>query len=432
MRLRPGIWLVGWGSRGGAGAPGPGGGRLAWLLRPAPRSLWALSLAIVLTIAVSTSLRENWGSDNAFVVKAADALLAGVSPYEDKRFLYLPSAVLMAVPEALLPTWALRWLLPLGMSGLIGVGWWAALRLFAVPATSRFAIGGFGLFALAYKPYLNLVLIGNWTAISAAALPVALLLAHRRSWAAAGLVVGLAIACKPMLVPIGVLFLVARQWRGLAAAVLTPVALSLLGALLMPSPTLFFTKTLPFLLQGQDEYALPWDASPIAVLPRLGVPGVFAVLVAFAGAAGGLWAAWVRWRRTDDVDDGELRLVETACMVMLAAFLVSRPSFDHYLLVVLPLLLASGVRAGSTPRSPWFWAALVPQVAGVPWPTELARKRRAFRDCVTLCGLAIVLARRSPRSVRVTLDPVTTAGSPPRTEPECAATSTESASRTAF
>ncbi|MER5776174.1 glycosyltransferase family 87 protein [Streptomyces sp. NPDC002039] len=419
-------------SRPGAGAPAPGGGRLAWLLRPAPRSLWAVSLAIVLTIAVSTSLRENWGSDNAFVVKAADALLNGVSPYEDKRFLYLPSAVLMAVPEALLPTWALRWLLPLGMSGLVGVGWWAALRLFAVPVTSRFAIGGFGLFALAYKPYLNLVLIGNWTAISAAALPVALLLAHRRSWAAAGLVVGLAIACKPMLVPIGVLFLVARQWRGLAAAVLTPVALSLLGALMMPSPTLFFTKTLPFLLQGQDEYALPWDASPIAVLPRLGAPGVVAVLVASAGAAGGLWAAWVRWRRTDDADDGELRLVETACMVMLAAFLVSRPSFDHYLLVVLPLLLVSGVRAGSTPRSPWFWAALVPQLAGVPWPTELARKRRAFRDCMTLCGLAIVLARRGWPSGRVTLDPVTTAGSPPRTEPECAAKPRESASRTAF
>ncbi|MCY0955887.1 glycosyltransferase family 87 protein [Streptomyces sp. H27-H5] len=419
-------------SRRGAGAPAPGGGRLAWLLRPAPRSLWAVSLAIVLTIAISTSLRENWGSDNAFVVKAADALLSGVSPYEDKRFLYLPSAVLMAVPEALLPTWALRWLLPAAMSGLIGVGWWAALRLFAVPVTSRFAIGGFGLFALAYKPYLNLVLIGNWTAISAAALPVALLLAHRRSWAAAGLVVGLAIACKPMLVPIGVLFLVARQWRGLAAAVLTPVALSLLGALMMPSPTLFFTKTLPFLLQGQDEYALPWDASPVAVLPRLGAPGLLAVLVASAGAAGGLWAAWVRWRRSDDADDGELRLVETACMVMLAAFLVSRPSFDHYLLVVLPLLLVSGVRAGSTPRSPWFWAALVPQLAGVPWPTELARKRRAFRDCATLCGLAIVLARRGLSSGRVTLYPVTTAGSPPRTEPECAATSTESASRTAF
>ncbi|MFC6984018.1 glycosyltransferase family 87 protein [Streptomyces cirratus] len=415
--------------------PVSAGRRVDWLLRPAPRSWWAVSLVILLAIAVSTSLRENWGSDNAFVVKAADALLAGKSPYEDKRFLYLPSAVIMAVPEALVPTWALRWLLPLGMTALIGVGWWAALRLFSVPVRSRFAVGGFGLFALAYKPYLNLVLIGNWTAISAAALPLALLLAHRRAWGPAGLVVGLAIACKPMLVPIGLLFVLARQWRGLAVAVLVPVAVSLAGALMMPSPTLFFTKTLPFLFQGQDAYALPWDASPIAVLPRLGVPQPVAVLLTGAGALGGLVAAWRRWRRTDgpgDADGGELRLAETACMVMLAAFLVSRPSFDHYLLVVLPLLLASGVRPGSMPRSPWFWLALTPQVALLPWPSELGHKRRAFKDCATLCGLAIMLARRALRSVRVTLYPVTTAGSPPRTEPECAATPAASASRTAF
>ncbi|GGR79558.1 membrane protein [Streptomyces nojiriensis] len=445
MGLRPSIWLMKWenqvaGNRGagdeGAGDGDTGGGGagsrvIGWLLQPAARSWQLVSLAVLLGIAVSTSLRANWGSDNAFVVKAAETLLAGGSPYEDKRFLYLPSAVLMAVPEALLPREVLRWLLPLGMSGLLGAGWLAALRIFAVPLRSRFAVGGFAVFALVYKPYVNLVLIGNWTAISAAALPVALLLAQRRSWGSAGLVVGLAIACKPMLVPLGLLFLVARRWRALAAAVLVPLGFSLAGALVMPSPSLFFTKTLPFLLQGQDSYALPWDASPIAVLPRLGVPAPVAVLVAFAGAGAGLWAAWVRWRR-EDADGGELRLVETSCMVMLAAFLVSRPSFDHYLLVVLPLLMASVVRPDAAARSPWFWAVLGPQVAGIPWPSELEAKRRAFKDCATLCGLAFVLARRALRPGRVTLEPVTTAGSPPRTEPECAATPAESASRTAF
>lgn len=428
MGLRPSVWVMKWDT------PSSWDRRVAWLLRPAPRSWRAVTLVILLAVAVSASLRVNWGSDNAFVVKAADALLEGVSPYEDKRFLYLPSAVIMAIPEALLPTPLLRCVLPLGMTGLVGIGWWAALRLFSVPVRSRLAVGGFGLFALAYKPYINLVLIGNWTAISAAALPVALLLAHRRSWGAAGLVVGLAIACKPMLVPIGLLFLLARQWRGLALAVGVPVTLSLAGALMMPHPMLFFTKTMPFLLQGQDSYALPWDASPIAALPRLGVPEPLAVLVAFAGAGCGLWAAWRRWRRPveTDGDQGELRLVETACMVMLAAFLVSRPSFDHYLLVVLPLLLASGVRAGSMPRSPWFWLALLPQTAGIPWPSELEHKRRAFKDMATLCGLAGLLVWRTLRPGRVTLDPVRTAGSPLRTEPECAASPVETGSRTAF
>ncbi|MFI5981280.1 glycosyltransferase family 87 protein [Streptomyces sp. NPDC051555] len=384
-----------------------------WLLRPAPRSWKAVSLTVVLGIAVSMSLRDNWGSDNAFVVKAADTLLSGGSPYEDKRFLYLPSAVLMAVPEALLPMPVLRWVLPLVMSGLLALGWWAALKLFSVPLRSRFAVGGFALFAIGYKPYANLVMIGNWTAISAASLPLALLLAHRRSWGAAGLVVGLAIACKPMLVPVGLLFLLARQWRGLAIAVLVPLGLSLAGALMMPSPSLFFTKTLPFLLQGQDAYALPWDASPIAVLPRLGVPQPVAVLVAFAGALGGLWAVWCRWRRRDDRDTGQMRLAETGCMVMLAAFLVSRPSFDHYLLVVLPLLLASVVREDSMVRSPWFWVGIGPQVAGVPWPAELEHKRRAFKDFFTLGVLAITLMRRCTAPTRVNLDDVRTAGAVP-------------------
>ncbi|WP_185921612.1 hypothetical protein [Streptomyces sp. WAC06614] len=161
---------------------------LGRLLAPAPRSWWVVALLAVLTVAVSTSLRENGGSDNAFVVKAADALLDGVSPYEDKRFLYLPSAVLLAVPEALLPTPVLRWVLPLVMSALLAAGWWAALRLFGMPVRSRFAVGGWGVLAALYSPYLNLVLIGNWTSVSAAALPVALLLAHRGRWtvAAAG------------------------------------------------------------------------------------------------------------------------------------------------------------------------------------------------------------------------------------------------------
>ncbi|MEU5808023.1 glycosyltransferase family 87 protein [Streptomyces sp. NPDC047718] len=426
MRLRPGTWLR------KRYDPVARRDLAARLLAPAPRLWSAGMLLVVLGICVATSLRANWGSDNAFVVKAAETLLAGGSPYEDKRFLYLPSAVVMAVPEALLPRPVLRWVLPLVMSGLLAVGWWAALRLFSVPARSRFAVGGFAVLALAFRPYVNLVLIGNWTAVSAAALPVALLLAHRRSWTAAGLVVGLAIACKPMLVPIGLLFVLARRWRGLAAAVLVPLVVSLLGALVMPSPTLFFTKTLPFLLRGQDAYALPWDASPIAVLPRLGVPQPVAVLVAGAGALAGLWAARRRWRREDDRDGGELRLAETACMVMLAAFLVSRPSFDHYLLVVLPLLLASGVRAGSAVRSGWFWLGMFPQVAGVPWPSELERKRRAFKDCFTLCVWAGTLVRRCSRPARVNLEGVRTAGTLPGPGTERTAEPAEAGSRPAF
>jgi arabinofuranan 3-O-arabinosyltransferase len=360
------------------------------------------------------------------VVKAAAALLAGESPYADERFLYLPSAVLLAVPEALLPAGVLRWAVPAAVSALLAAGWWAALRLYAVPLASRLAVCGFAALALGFRPYGNLVRLGNWTALCAAALPLALLLARRGRWKAAGALVGVAIACKPMLVPVVLLFLAARRWRAAALAVLVPAALSLLGGLLMPDPALFFTKTLPFLLRGQDSFALAWDASPVAVLPRLGVPQPTALALAGAGAAAGLWCAWRRWNRPEPGTGAGpgagcaavegARLAETAAMVMLAAFLVSRPSFDHYLLVVLPLLLASAATGGSAARDPWFWVAAAPQAAGLPWPYPAVRTR-AFLDCFTLCVLAATLMRRCARPARVNLDPVRTAGSVRADEP---------------
>ncbi|MDG4862370.1 hypothetical protein P8605_29965, partial [Streptomyces sp. T-3] len=104
----------------------------------------------------------------------------------------------------------------------------------------------------------------------------------------------------------------------------------------------------------------------------------------------GVSCAWRRWGRGDA---GPARVVECAVMLMLAAFLVSRPSYDHYLLVVVPLLLAGAGQEGAPARSPWFWVALVPQVPGFSWPWLEPGTRRAFRDCLTLCVLAVTVAR---------------------------------------
>jgi arabinofuranan 3-O-arabinosyltransferase len=382
------------GELGGDGRSGP----LEWLALPASRLCRAAVGGVLLVVAAAgTDRTADGGMDNAFVVRAARTMLEGGSPYADKRFLYLPSAVLAAVPEALLPQSVLRVLVPLLTTGLLLAGWWCALRIFRVPAGSRYAVLGAAGLALGYVPFANLVLLGNWTAVSAAALPLTLLLAHRGRWVAAGLVVGVAVAFKPMLVPVWLLFVLARRWRGLAVAVGLPAALSVLGALAMPNPTFFLTRTLPFLLHGQDDFALLWDASPVAVLPRLGVPQPVALLVAAAGAGLGLWCARRRWCTPGG--DPALRLVETGTMLMLAAFLVSRPSFDHYLLVVLPLLLASGVAPGSAPRTPWFWIALLPQVGGFHWPyASEPDTRRAFRDAATLCVLAGTVMGRCLRA----------------------------------
>ncbi|GAB2328878.1 glycosyltransferase family 87 protein, partial [Streptomyces variabilis] len=116
-----------------------------------------------------------------------------------------------------------------------------------------------------------------------------------------------------------------------------------------------------------------------------------------AAAAAGVACACRRWRGPGPEP---LRLAETSAGLMLSAFLVSRPSYNHYLLVVLPLLLAGLPYAGSVTRRPWFWLALVPQLPGVTWPWLESGKRRAFRDAVTLCVLAGTVAYHAVRGAR--------------------------------
>lgn len=391
----------------------------AWLVRRASWPAQTAAASLVLVAVFEVYRRSGLdGMDNAFVVKAARTFLDGGSPYSDRRFLYLPSSVLAAVPEALLPPVVLRPLVPAVTAGLVLFGWWCALRIFRVSPRSRLGVlvaGGLAYFA----PFRSLVLLGNWTAASAAALPLALLLIVRSRWVAAGAVVGAAIALKPMLVPVALLFAMARRWRALAVLAAVPAVTSVAAAVVMPNPTFFFSRTLPFLLHGQDAFARPFDASLVAILPRLGMPQSAALLVATAGAAGGVWCAWRRWAGTPGTQGGDaaaggwrsggdrdgdaerLRLVETGVMLMLSAFLVSRPSFEHYSLVVLPALLASAAVPGSVVRTPWFWLALVPQVPVIQWPLLLPVTRRAFKDALMLCGLAALLAWHCVKGRRV-------------------------------
>jgi arabinofuranan 3-O-arabinosyltransferase len=361
-----------------------------WLCARASRTATAVAAALLLlSVAVGVG-NPKPGMDNYFVVKAARTLLAGGSPYADRRFLYLPSSVLAAVPEALLSDRTLLWGAPAAATALVLLGWWCSLRIFAVPANSRLAVLGAG--GLVYfAPFRDVVGLANWTAFSAAAMPLALLLALRGRWWAAGVVVGVAIALKPMLVPFALVLLFARRPGAFAVAAAIPAGLSLVAALTMPNPTFFLTRTLPFLLHGQDAYARPFDASLTSILPRLGVPPEIAFSLAGALATAGVCAAWVRWQRGGDE---RLRLVETGSMLMLAVFLVSRPSFLHYVLVVLLPLLASVPARGSVARSPWFWVALLPQVPAFAWPYLVNVERRAFRDAAMFCVLAAVVAHK--------------------------------------
>ncbi|MFF7856055.1 glycosyltransferase 87 family protein [Streptomyces sp. NPDC007904] len=369
-----------------------------WLVHPAGRHLWA-GLAVLLGVLAVQAARvtSDGGMDNAIVVDAARTWLAGGSPYDDRHFLYLPSALLAAVPQALLPRSVLGVLVPMAVTAALALGWACALRLYRVPLRSRIAALGLLGLAAGFAPFGQLVRLGNWTVTAALALPLCLLLASRGRWVAAGAVIGVAVALKPLLAPMALLFCFARRWRALGVLVLVPSAASVSAALLMPDPAGFLTRTLPFLLRGDDAFVRLYEASPAAVLPRLGVPEAPAGVLALLAAAAGVVCAYRRWRGPGPVP---LRLAETSAGLMLSAFLVSRPSYNHYLLVVLPLMLAGLPYAGAVARRPWFWLALVPQLPGVTWPWLESGRRRAFRDAFTLGVLAVTVARHGLRTAR--------------------------------
>ncbi|MFE9023179.1 glycosyltransferase 87 family protein [Streptomyces sp. NPDC007808] len=371
-----------------------------WLVRRATWHLWVVPGAVLAALVVRTArVTSDGGMDNAIVVRAARVWLAGGSPYDDDHFLYLPSAVLAAAPQVLVPREALCVLVPLAVTGCLVGGWVCALRLHAVPLRSRFAALGLTGLAAGFAPFAHLVQLGNWTATAVLALPLGLSLAGRGRWVAAGAVIGTAVALKPLLAPLALLFVFAGRWRGLVVMVAVPVAASVGAAMLLPDPAGFFTRTLPFLLRGDDGFVRLYEASPVAVLPRAGVPGAVAQGVASVAAAVGVGCAYRRWRSGEGSEGGRsLRLAEVAATLMLSAFLVSRPSYDHYLLVVVPVVLAGVPCAGAAARGPWFWLALVPQLPGVTWPFLESVQRRAIRDAVTLCGLAVTLAAHCSRT----------------------------------
>ncbi|MZD05113.1 DUF2029 domain-containing protein [Streptomyces sp. SID5785] len=390
------------------------------LLLPASPLGWAALAVVLVAVPLHASLRSvAGGMDNGIVVHAARVWLDGGSPYADPHFLYFPSAVLAAVPQALLPAGVLRWTVPALVTCGLVAGWAAALRLHGVPWRSRLAVGGLLALVLGFAPFAHLVALGNWTVTAAVALPCALLLAARDRWTAAGLVLGAALALKPLLAPVALLFVLARRGPALAAVVLVPVVASLGAALAMPDPAGFVTRTLPFLLRGDDGFVRLYEASPGAVLARLGLPAPAATGIALAGAAAGLWCAWRRWasgasavsRAGGGSGDGDAaRISETAALLMLSAFLVSRPSYDHYLLVAVPLLVAGATAVGAPAGGGWFWLALLPQVPGLAWPWLDTEVRRAFLDCATLCGLVAAVGLRGAARAPAAPDPSGAAG----------------------
>jgi arabinofuranan 3-O-arabinosyltransferase len=345
-------------------------------------------------------LNPGGAGDNMLVVDAVRNLLDGVSPYREIRFLYLPSSIPFALIQAPFPDTVIRLASTIVVAALLLVGWWACLRLFDLGLRSWSALLPIGAAAY-FAPSSSVMGSSSWTAFAAAASGLAILLMGRHKWLAAAVVIGISIAVKPMLMPVALIFILARQWRPFLVSAAIPFVASAIVLLFLPEPALFFTDTVPFLLNGQDYFTFDQDSSLPTMLARFGLPDLAIATARVLTAVLGISAAVLRWRVGDD---HKLRVVEVFALLMTTTFLVATPAFRHYVMLILPALMASSMVRNAAARTIYFWVSIIMlanffDLPFVDYP-ETTQPWQATKLMLWLIALFLLLVGVTVREIR--------------------------------
>jgi arabinofuranan 3-O-arabinosyltransferase len=312
------------------------------------RSLWVLGSGLLAGRLLLASLYG--GGDFLPVWSAVRAFFNHQPPYTVDLFVYPPGALILCSPLGWIGFGAAKLTLLVLNAGAILVAAALCLRLFGVSwrsTTGAAVLIGLGLFA----PVTQTLYASNVNGLIVAAEAAALAAAAEERWLLAGTFLGLACTIKPILAPLALLLLIARQWRAMAVMVGIPALLSGLALLLMVDGKLFFTGTLPFLLSGEGQ-------SSGENVSLLGTAAAFDVsawvanllrLLVLLGAALVVWSS-----RRPPFELGRW-LVEMASLILLAVILDFAFAWSYYGLYLLPLMI-SIVRPPSAMHS---WPALV-------------------------------------------------------------------------
>lgn len=304
--------------------------------------------------ALGSDLRLSWLAEKHFV--------CGRDPYKVAGFVYPPSHLILALPLEFVSFQTAREVfLILSIALMIGAvcvaSWTVGRRPLGLTAAGGASLLSYTA-AAASEARLE-----NMSAAVAFGFAVLLLLATRGKWALAGAVLGLTFAIKPMLIPIPIVFLVARQWKGLGFSIAIPAALNLVGVGLLPKTLPSFLASLPFLVNHSSGHAalnsdissaariLGWSVAVASVLRLL----AFVVTVLAARSA----------RRL--VEDRRVRLTTGTSSMLLGIYLFGPLSRDHYMLTLIPLAISA--TAFASPMrwvTAWLGFAFLMGVAVIP------------------------------------------------------------------
>jgi arabinofuranan 3-O-arabinosyltransferase len=186
-----------------------------------------------------------------------------------------------------------------------------------------------------FDPARTIINVANIGVVSVLLVVLALRSASDRRWLAFAVLLGLALAIKPVAGALVLLPLLERKTRIALLAAAIPVSLSAVALAMSSHPAEFFTDKVPLLLHGYPEYT--WTYGSLhGVLGELSVPSVLVTLArVLLGAALALTAV----RRYRAGGDRGLCVAETAGCLVVATLLCSTISLNHYALFALPLLV---------------------------------------------------------------------------------------------
>ena len=316
--------------------------------RPAVGALtvaaWSLAVYSWVGLYRLTDRGSGLGWDLLTTWRAEKVFAHGGAPYSVKAFLYPPSCLLLLRPlgsltrhqltvGGLVATLVIAWVSVMLSAHLVGKRWWgitAALTIWLLHFTE------------AMRGELSLE---NVTVLGFLALAACYVLALRGHWVAAGFAIGLSLAIKPLLLVVLLVFVLARKWKALAAAIVVPAVLNLVAFAIVADPGQVWSK-LPSLL-NRSGYGINFNSAWVDVARTLGLPVGVSILLRVATVALVILGALLTWSR---LKDPRLQLISTTSLLLIGSFLAGTLSEYHFMLTLVPLAMTVVLR-GSPMRT---------------------------------------------------------------------------------
>lgn len=274
---------------------------------------------------------------------AAVALAHGHPVYGAIRFVYPPTAAVLLLPLTALHrgTAAEVWLALSAIAVAVATFAGASRGARGVP---RLLVGLVaGAVVVRGDIVYDSLRLGNLSLLLAPVAVAILILFERGNWRSANGLLFLSLLVKPLLAPLVVVPLLMRKWRATAEAAAAGCLLLLLGVVLIPGGSGFFS-VLGYVARGSELRGAnaAFNISIAGLADRWNEPSVG---WAARGAVGvlGLGLLWW-WRARGSQRQGDLALLGS--WALLIVFLGSSLAERHYLLVALPCVLAGAAYRG--------------------------------------------------------------------------------------